>query len=57
MKAITLCTSFLILGMTAQAQKQAAFTGKYPIAGKTDQVDDYFGTKVGSIPLAGRQPI
>ena len=46
MKAITLCTSFLILGMTAQAQKQAAFTGHYPDTKKTEQTDDYFGTKV-----------
>ncbi len=46
MKVIILCTSFLILGMTAQAQKQAAFSGKYPDTKKTSQVDEYFGTKV-----------
>ena len=33
--------------MTAQAQKQAAFTGHYPDTKKADQTDDYFGTKVG----------
>ncbi len=32
--------------MTAQAQKQAAFSGKYPDTKKTSQVDEYFGTKV-----------
>lgn len=32
--------------MIAQAQKQAVFTGHYPDTKKSDQVDDYFGTKV-----------
>jgi len=30
----------------AQAQKQAAFTGSYPVTKKIDQSDEYFGTKV-----------
>ncbi len=46
MKAITLCTSLLMIGMTAHAQNKTAFTGHYPDTKKTDQVDDYFGTKV-----------
>lgn len=46
MKAITLCTSFLMIGIMAQAQKKMAFTGQYPETRKTDQSDDYFGTKV-----------
>ena len=46
MKKFTLCTSFLMIGMIAQAQKQAAFTGHYPYTKKTSQVDEYFGTKV-----------
>ena len=32
--------------MTAQAQNKTAFTGHYPDTKKTDQSDDYFGTKV-----------
>ena len=46
MKKSTLFTFFLMTGMIAQAQKQAAFTGQYPDTKKTSQVDDYFGTKV-----------
>ncbi len=46
MKAITLCTSLLMIGMTAQAQNKTAFSGHYPDTKKTDQTDDYFGTKV-----------
>ncbi len=46
MKAITLCTSLLMIGMTAQAQNKTAFTGHYPDTKKTSQADDYFGTKV-----------
>ena len=32
--------------MIAQAQNKTAFTGQYPDTRKTDQTDDYFGTKV-----------
>ena len=32
--------------MIAQAQNKTAFTGQYPDTRKTDQADDYFGTKV-----------
>ena len=46
MKTLTLCTSFLMIGMMAQAQKQTDFTGHYPNTKQTDQTDDYFGTKV-----------
>ena len=46
MKMLTLCTSFLMIGMIAQAQKQAAFTGQYPYSKKTGLTDEYFGTKV-----------
>ena len=46
MKSALLCTSFLITGMIAQAQNKTAFTGQYPDTRKTDQTDDYFGTKV-----------
>jgi len=46
MKPLIIYTTFLLIGMTAQAQKQSAFTGHYPDTKKTDQTDDYFGTKV-----------
>lgn len=46
MKAITLCTSFIITSMIAQAQDKSNFKGGYPETRKTDQVDEYFGTKV-----------
>ncbi len=46
MKAITICTSLLMIGMTAHAQNNTAFTGHYPDTKKTDQSDVYFGTKV-----------
>ncbi len=46
MKTLTLCTAFLILNMTAEAQTKTAFTGQYPYTKKSDQSDDYFGTKV-----------
>lgn len=46
MKSITICTSFLMMGIMAQAQKQAVFTGKYPVTRSTEQADEYFGTKV-----------
>src|SRR6185312_6619980 len=46
MKAITLCTSFLMMGMMVQAQTKTDFSGKYPETRKTNQTDDYFGTKV-----------
>ena len=46
MKRSILCTSLLMIGMIAQAQKQAAFTGHYPDTKKTGQTDEYFGTKV-----------
>lgn len=46
MKVLTLCTSILMISMTAQAQKQMAFTGHYPNTKKSDQSDEYFGTKV-----------
>ncbi len=46
MRPLFLATSILMIAMTAQAQKQAAFTGKYPETKKVSQVDDYFGTKV-----------
>lgn len=45
MKAITICTSFLMAGIMAQAQ-QSNFSGRYPDTRKTNQTDDYFGTKV-----------
>ena len=32
--------------MIAQAQNKTAFTGQYPDTRKTEQTDDYFGTKV-----------
>ncbi|MCW3121949.1 MAG: family peptidase [Flavipsychrobacter sp.] len=35
-----------MIGIMAQAQKQATFTGKYPDTRKTDHADEYFGTKV-----------
>ncbi len=46
MKAIGLFTSFLMTGIMAYAQAQTDFTGKYPDTRKTNQTDDYFGTKV-----------
>ena len=46
MKASALCISLLMINMTVQAQQQAAFSGKYPVTRKTDQANDYFGTKV-----------
>ncbi|HTM64740.1 MAG TPA: prolyl oligopeptidase family serine peptidase [Flavipsychrobacter sp.] len=47
MKIPSLCTSFLLLlSMSAQAQIQGAFTGKYPDTRKSDQKDVFFGTTV-----------
>src|ERR1700733_4619193 len=46
MKAITLCSTFFMAGIMAQAQQQAAFTGKYPDTKKTEWVDEYYGIKV-----------
>ena len=45
MRTLTLCTSFIMIGMMASAQK-ADFTGKYPDTKKGTQTDEYFGTKV-----------
>jgi len=46
MKALTICTSFLLISMTAAAQDKTAFTGHYPHTKKVEQTDEYFGTKV-----------
>lgn len=46
MKGLSFCTAILLMSMTTNAQQKAAFNGKYPETKKTDQVDDYFGTKV-----------
>src|SRR3954454_5822788 len=35
-----------IMSITVDAQKTAAFTGKYPDTKTVDQTDDFFGTKV-----------
>lgn len=45
MKAYTICTTLLLTGIMAHAQK-SAFTGKYPSTLKTAQSDVYFGNKV-----------
>jgi prolyl oligopeptidase len=45
MKVSTICSTFILTGIMAHAQ-QSAFTGKYPVTEKTNQTDDYFGTKV-----------
>ncbi len=46
MKRRSFCTSLLMIGMAAHAQNKTAFTGSYPDTKKTEQVDEYFGTKV-----------
>jgi prolyl oligopeptidase len=46
MKLVSLCTSFLLLAMSASAQKPGAFTGRYPDTRKATQSDDIFGTRV-----------
>ncbi len=46
MRTITICTSLLMAGMVANAQTGPDFKGKYPQTRKTDQTDEYFGTKV-----------
>ncbi len=45
MKAYTICTTLLLTGIMAHAQK-SAFKGQYPPTLKTSQSDVYFGTKV-----------
>ncbi len=45
MKAYTICTTLLLTGFMAHAQK-SAFKGQYPPTLKTSQSDVYFGTKV-----------
>ncbi len=46
MKVTTICTSVLLLAMSATAQKPGAFEGKYPETRKSNQVDTFFGTVV-----------
>ena len=46
MKGLSFCTAILLMSMTTNGQQKSAFNGKYPETKKTDQVDDYFGTKV-----------
>ena len=46
MKLVSLCTSLLLLSMSASAQKPGSFTGTYPQTTKGTQVDELFGTKV-----------
>src|SRR5690606_11632715 len=38
--------SALLIATTAHAQKQGAFTGKYPDTRKSNQTDEIFGTRV-----------
>ena len=45
MKAYTICTTLLLTGIMAHAQK-SAFKGQYPATLKTSQSDVYFGNKV-----------
>lgn len=46
MKAITLCTSLLMMNIMAQAQHKTDFSGNYPQTKKVVQTDEYFGKKV-----------
>lgn len=47
MKIASLCTSFFVLlSMTAQAQRPGAFKGEYPETKKSEQADEFFGTQV-----------
>ena len=46
MKAIAICTSFLMVSMITQAQNKAGFSGKYPQTQKGTTTDQYFGTTV-----------
>ncbi|RYZ55007.1 MAG: S9 family peptidase [Sphingobacteriales bacterium] len=46
MKFFSICTSLLLLGMSVNAQKPPAFTGKYPDTRMSDQTDDFFGTRI-----------
>lgn len=46
MKILSLCAPFLLLSMTADAQRPGAFKGKYPQTKTVDQQDQFFGTTV-----------
>jgi len=46
MKMVSICTSLLLLAAATNAQKQAAFTGKYPDTRRSDQADEFFGIRV-----------
>lgn len=45
MKAKIICSTLLLTGAMAQAQMNT-FTGSYPATKRTEQTDEYFGTKV-----------
>jgi prolyl oligopeptidase len=46
LSTLSLCTSIMIMGTTAEAQERGSLAGHYPPTKKTDHTDEYFGKKV-----------